>query len=385
MKERFYASRVKVAAAAMALCVASSVVSIGLNTGSASAAGGTVTVNTKLTGSVYMLWPNTTTPGWPTYYIPSMVSAFKKYLPKMKIVQESANNSQTTQQGQVQAAIASHATAVVLSPPDPQLAGAELKELKAAKIPVVAYNNDPDGGPVFAYVWVNFGYVGQWFGKWLSTNLVKKVGHTPVRLAEIYGDPTFAVYNNWLAGITPILQPLIKSGKVQVVCKANTPGWVPATAQTAMQACLTKTGHKVDAVLTMNDSTTDGVAAALQGASPNLLGKVLLVGGHDGDLLSVQRVLAGDEVATFHPDGVQAGKAAAALIQAALQGKSAKSTGYINASFNNGFVKGGVPTVEAPEQLIIPSTVQQTIVNEGILTKGAICTGIAAKSKYCVG
>ena len=293
------------------------------------------------------------------------------------------HNDQTTQQSQVEAAIAQHASVVVVSPPDPELAGAELKELAAAKIPAIAWDNDPDGGPAYAYVWVNFAYVGKWFGNWIKEHLVSDVGHTPVLLAEIYGDPTFAVYDNWLSGITPALAPLVASGQVKVVCKANTPGWVPATAQTSMQACLTQTGDKVDAVLGMNDSTMDGVAAALAAASPSLLGKVQMIGGHDGDLLSVQRVLAGDQIATFHPSGYDQGLATVALTEAALTGKTAKSTGWINYSFDNHFQKGGVPTVEVSEQIITKNTVQANIIDEKLLTKAEICTGIALSSAFC--
>jgi D-xylose transport system substrate-binding protein len=374
--------RLRMLATGALLCGLVTATSAGLVASQASATP-KVSVDKNLKGTVYLLYPNSTTPSWPLYQVPTMQAAFKKYLPNIKTVAENGNNSQTTQQGQVEAAIAQHAKAVVLSPPDPELAGAELKELAAAHIPAIAWDNDPDGGPAFAYVWVNFAYVGKWFGNWIKQHLISDVGHTPVRLAEIYGDPTFAVYDNWLSGITPALAPLVKSGKVDVVCKANTPGWVPATAQTSMQACLTQTGDKVDAVLGMNDSTMDGIAAALQATSPSLLGKVLMIGGHDGDLLSVQRVLAGDQIATFHPSGADQGLATVSLVTAALTGKTAKSTGWINYQFDNHYQKGGVPTVEVSEQIITQNTVQANIVNEHILTKAEICTGLATSSAFC--
>jgi D-xylose transport system substrate-binding protein len=341
----------------------------------------TVPVNTKLHGSVYFMWPNTTTPGWPQYYIPSMINQFKKYLPNVKLVQENGNNDQSTQLSQVEAAITQHASAVVLSPPTPTEAGAELKALAAAHIPVIGYNNDPDGGPVFAYVWVNYSAVGKYWGDYLQQHLVSQVGHTPVRIAEVLGDPTFSVYEQWLQGIDPVLQPMIKSGKVKVVCKFNTVGWVPATAQSQMENCLTKTSNGVDAVVAMNDSTSDGAASAL--TSAGLLGKVRIYGGHDGDLTVLQRILAGDQEGSFHPNGIEMGKAAAALIEAALTGKSAKSTGFVNATFDNHFVKGGVPTVEANEQLINKSSIQKVVIDEGIDTKAEICTSLAAKTPFC--
>jgi D-xylose transport system substrate-binding protein len=331
--------------------------------------------------TIYLLWPNVTTPAWPTYYIPAVLNNIKQQNPGYQIKQSNANNSQATQLSQVEAAIAAKACLVLLSPPVPTQAGGELKALHQAGIPTIAYLNDPDGGPVYAYLWVDFAHVGEAWGQYLKQHLVTNVGHTPVRLAEIYGDPTFQVYFNWLKGVTPTLNQLIKSGKVTVVCKANTPGWDPTTAQTHMEQCLTKTGNGVDAVLTMNDSTSDGVAAAL--ASQGVLGKVKIYGGHDGDLTTVQRVLLGQQIGTFHADGKELGRAAGALVKAALAGKSAQSTGYINGTFNNHYVKGGVPTVLAKELMITSSNVQQQIVGLRIFTKSQICTGSAAQTSFC--
>ena len=179
----------------------------------------------------------------------------------------------------------------------------------------------------------------------------------------------------------PELNPLIKSGKVKIVCKADTAGWAPAVAQTATEQCLTKTANGVDAVVSMNDSTSDGIWAALKGQKLN--GKVPIIGGHDASLTGVQRVLVGDEVATFNFDARKAGYGAALLLKAAIDGKSAASTGLINANYDNGFVKGGVPTYKVPEYPVTPATVAKLVVGNRIFTKKQICTGIAARSAFC--
>jgi D-xylose transport system substrate-binding protein len=332
-------------------------------------------------GTICMLWPNETTPAWTSYQIPTAVAAFKKYMPNMKLLQYNGNSDAATQLSQVEACVADKANAVLISPTVPAQAGAELQDLAAAHIPAIALDQDPDGGPAYAYIWVNFESVGQWFGKYLTANLVKEAGHTPVKLAEIYGDPTFAVYQDWLTGIDPYLNALIKNGDVKVVCKANTPSWSPSTAQTNMEQCLTKTGNGIDAVLAMNDSTSDGIAAALQ--EEGLLGKVKIYGGHDGDLTTIQRVLAGDQIATFHPNDAAQAVDAVVLIEAALAGKSAQSTGLIDYHFMNGYTKGGVPTAKSPEILVTSTNIQQSIVNAGLATKAEICTSIAVNSAYC--
>ena len=334
------------------------------------------------TGTIYLLTPNVTTPAWPTYYIPEEEAGIKSIFPHVKIAILDGNNSQATQLSQAQAAIAKHALGVVLTPVVPTEAGAELAQLAAAKIPTVAYLHDPDGGPVFAYVWVNFQTVGSWFGNYVEQHL-SQLGKSPVRVALIYGDPTFAVYTDYLRGMNPILTSLIHEGKVKVVCKADSTAWLPANAQTAMQQCLTKNGNNVDAVISMNDSTDDGIWAALKAAGLN--GKIPIIGGHDASLTGVQRVLAGQQVATFDFDAQAAGLATAKLLAADMEGKTAASTGLINFQFDNSYVKGGVPTYKASEHAVTPATVDPLVIETHIWTKKQLCTGIAATSSFCNG
>jgi D-xylose transport system substrate-binding protein len=337
--------------------------------------------NPNITATIYALWPNTTTPAWPLYTIPSEVAAFKQYLPNVNLVQLVGNNDQALQQTQVEAAITANAAAVVFSPVVPTAAGGALKQFADAKIPVIALRQDPMGGPVNSYVWVDFEGVGRFWGDYLTLHLTTDVGHKPVRLAEILGDRTFEVYNRWTNGISPALDKLIGSGQVQIVCKTDTKGFVPATAQAEMDQCLTTNGGNVDAVLVMQDSTGNGVAASL--ASQNLLGKVKFYGGHDGDVQALQRILLGYQYGTFHPDGKQTALATVALVTAALQGKTPQSTGYINAKFLNGFYPDGVPTFLAPETLVTAANMQKTVVDDGFLPKARICTAAVANTAFC--
>ena len=113
--------RLRMLATGALLCGLVTATSAGLVASQASATP-KVSVDKNLKGTV-SLYPNSTTPSWPLYQVPTMQAAFKKYLPNIKTVAENGNNSQTTQQGQVEAAIAQRPKAVVLSPPDPELAG----------------------------------------------------------------------------------------------------------------------------------------------------------------------------------------------------------------------------------------------------------------------
>ena len=262
----------------------------------------------------------------------------------MKLVQLVGNNDSALQQTQVEAAIAAKATAVVFSPVVPTAAGGALKEFADAKIPVIALRQDPMGGPVNSYVWVDFEGVGKFWGDYLKAHLISDVGHKPVRLAEILGDPTFEVYNRWTKGITPALNGLISSGQVKIVCKTDTKGFVPASAQAEMDQCLTTNAGNVDAVLVMQDSTGNGVAASLAKSKPARQGESTTA-ATTVTFRHLQRILLGYQAGTFHPDGKATALATVALVIAALQGKTPQSTGYINAKFMNGFYPDGATNV----------------------------------------
>jgi D-xylose transport system substrate-binding protein len=369
--------RRRLALPTLALCLVTA--SCGSGTGSSSSAGSAGQSNSSRT--IYLLWPNSVDPGWPQYYEPSVVSGFNSVMPGVKLVQLSADNSQSKQLAQVEAAIASHAAGVVLAPAVPAEAGAALSELAKAHIPVVAYLIDPDGGPAFAYVWVNFSEVGAGWGKYMDQHLISNAT-APVRLVLASGDPSFVVYQKFEGSFQSYLKSWQASGKVNVVCNFDTTNWQPTVAQTAMEQCLTKTGNGVDAVLAMNDSVSDGVWAALR--AHGLAGKVMIYGGYDGALTVVQRVLINNQIGTYHIDGAAAGNDVAKLMQAALAGKTAQSTGLITTQFNNQFTPGGVPTVQ-PRQVFLTHSNVNEVVTDHIYTKQDVCTGIAASSSFCTG
>jgi hypothetical protein len=93
-------------------------------------------------------------------------------------------------------------------------------------------------------------------------------------------------------GQNEFLQPLIDSGKVQVVCEQYTQNWDPTLAQSFAEDCLTRNGGDVDVFLGMNDGTTGGAVAALinQGLKP---GQKLVTGGQDATVEALRYIAQG--------------------------------------------------------------------------------------------
>ena len=94
-----------------------------------------------------------------------------------------------------------------------------------------------------------------------------------------------------LAGQNTIIDPLIASGDIKVVCEDYIKDWAPDNATKATEQCLTKTQNKVDAFFGFYDGITAGMIAALK--AKNL--ETPVYGGQNPELTGLQYMLTGDQ------------------------------------------------------------------------------------------
>jgi len=334
---------------------------------------------------IYFMLPNTT----PTRYIqqdaPDFEKSYKKLDPTATIKTVNGGGSSATQLSQAQAAIAAGAKALVVVAADPPTSAGLLQAAAAAKIPVIGYENPPIKGPLTSQVQFSPLSAGQVQGKYFAEQVASgALGAAPVKISRMYGNKGDTYTTDMLKGQAQYLDPLIKAGKVQVVCEDYIKDWAPANAQTAMEQCLTKTQNGVRAVLGFYDGITAGAIAALQ--AHNLLDKVSVYGGQNPELTGLQYMLTGaqqDNVIKAFP--VEAATAAG-LVFAAVQGQVPPKT-LVNTSINNGAVD--VPTALLGVQHINltpgqdPGLEVQKVVDYGMFTWKDICTGVAAATPTC--
>ena len=107
------------------------------------------------------------------------------------------------------------------------------------------------------------------------------------------------------SGITEVLKPAMKAGKIKNVCETFTDGWKPDNAQKNMEQILTKNNNKVDAVVAENDGMAGGVVAAL--TAQGMAGSVP-VSGQDGDHAAINRVALGTQTVSIWKDARDLGK-----------------------------------------------------------------------------
>jgi D-xylose transport system substrate-binding protein len=327
-----------------------------------------------LTGTVHMMLPNVTTVRFIQQDGPKFLAAMAKYAPNLKVELVNAEGSAAKQQQQVEAAITAGTKAIVLVAADPSVASGILTEAKSANIPVIAYEHEAKDGPLDYFVQFGALKVGQAQGKYAAEALAKSGAK---KVARLYGNKGDFYTTAVKQGQDEFLDPLIKDGKIEIVCEDYTDGWVPSAAQKLMEQCLTKTSDKVDAIVASNDGTASGAIAAL--TSQDMAGKVAVYGGQDANVEALQYILLGKQSATVLKPYGNLADAAAQVVVSVLEGKTPPDT-IINGSFDNGFMK--VPTGYLDVMNIDKSNVG-AVVDAGVWKWSDICTGDAAAVPEC--
>lgn len=340
--------------------------------------GKTVESADELEGTIAFLTPNQTVVRWSQFDQPAMETKLNELAPDMKIQVFNAQDDSTKQVQQAEAAITSGAKAIIMTAVDPDQTAAITASAQDAGIPVIAYAHEANNSDPDYYVTVPFEQIGEESATALVDQM--KPEENPIRLAKIYGDPQFFFYSEQAKGHDKVLDPLIESGDIEVVCEADSLGYDTENARQAMEQCLTETGDKVDAVLVTNDSTGNGVIAALNNAG--LAGKTKVFGGYDAEAGTIQQLLAGNISTDMRPPYEDMGAAAVQIVVDLLTGE-VPSDELVNGTYDN--KKIDVPTAYLPNILITPDNIEETLIEPGILSEDEVCGGPAADSEFCKG
>jgi D-xylose transport system substrate-binding protein len=329
----------------------------------------------NLKGKIYFLTPNSQITRWERFEKPIMEAALKKYAPHLELIVESADDNPSKQLDQAQAAIADGASVILLAPPVPNQAQSVVLAAHSAGIPVINYAYAASNADVDYYVTVPFASLGENAAKYVVKQLG---GKKPLKLALITGDPSSFFDREQNRGWHNVLDPMIKDGTVQVVCQSDNLQDSEENALTAVEGCLQQAPDGIDAVLVHNDSSVNGAVAAL--TAQNVLDKVKVFGGYDGQASAIQYLLAGylgnDAVPRYNSMATTAIKIAVALLT-----KSGDEKQLVNGDHDNGMKK--VPTFFAENIFITPDNVKSEMIDTGLLTMKDVCAGPAAASDLC--
>lgn len=333
---------------------------------------------------VYFMQPNTT----PTRYIqqdgPKFAKELAKLVPGVQVKFVNAGGKSAKQLSQVQQAIAAGAKALVIVAADPATSAGMLKFAASKKVPVIGYENPPLNGPLTSQVIFSPRSAGEVQGKYFAAQVnAGKFGAGPVKLVRLYGNKGDVYTTQMLDGQNQYLQPLIDSGKIQVVCEDYVTNWDPADAQSKMEQCLTRTQNDVSAVLGFYDGITSGAIAAMTAKGV----KVPVYGGQNPELIGLQYMLTGQQEDMVMKNFGTEAKVAAQLTAAALKGQKPPKP-PVNTTVNNGAANIPTASISVDYFYLTPgqdigATIDKKVVKQGIFTWKQICTGVAASTPTC--
>jgi putative multiple sugar transport system substrate-binding protein len=219
-------------------------------------------------------------------------------------LQFAGDNDIPTQVAQIENMIVGNCKVLVIAAIDGSSLTEVLKEAKAKKIPVIAYDRLIMNSDAVSYYASFDNYkVGVIQGTYLRDQLKLTTAKGPFNIELITGDPGDNNAGFFFNGALSILKPYIDSGKLVIksgqttFAQCATPSWSTEEAQKRFENIVTSVGYgpkgvKLDAVMASNDSTAQGVTNALVAAGYTKANFPLLT-GQDCDKPSVKNMLLG--------------------------------------------------------------------------------------------
>jgi D-xylose transport system substrate-binding protein len=276
-----------------------------------------------------------------------------------KVEVQSANSDDNQQIRDVESLLTSGVKVLVIVPHDGLAMARAVEMAHKVGVPVIAYDRLITKSDLDLYISFDNVKVGELQAQFLVSHLPNGKG----RIVRVYGSQTDNNAKLFKQGQDNILNPLIKKGDIKVVRADWAEDWKPENAKRIVNAAITDTGGKFDAVLASNDGTAGGSIQALSEAG--LAGKVIVT-GQDAELAACQRIARGTQAMTIYkPLKVLATKAAEAAVA------MAKSKPIIaSQTINNG--KVDVPTVFNPVYAVTKDNLRSTVIKEGFHSEAEV-------------
>jgi D-xylose transport system substrate-binding protein len=318
-----------------------------------------------------VLLPETATSArWDGQDRPDLQRDIPATLPGATVDYSNAQGSADQQKTNADAALTKGDCILVVAASDSVKAAAIVAEAKQKGVPVIAYDRLIQSNDLAYYVSFDGVAVGNLQGKYIVDHYKQYVKPGHINTVMIKGSQTDNNAILFAKGAHQQLDPLFSSGALKNVYEVYTPGWDNPTAQTEMQAALTKTNNDIQIAYVANDGMAGTVIAALK--QQHLNGKVLVT-GQDATVAGLQNILLGDQTMTVFKDISLEAQATANVVAAISNGTS-------TANLTNGVTtqtQGGanIPSVLEAPQSIDKSNVM-TVITAGGASLTDVCKGL---------
>jgi len=339
----------------------------GTLTACSSTSGSSSTASSSKAYKIGLLLPDNVTARYAAADRPYFTAAVKKLNPKATVLYQDADGSASKQQAQAQAMLANGAKVLVLDAFDGEAAESIVTAAKTKHVPVIDYDRLVDGGESNYYVSFDNEKVGVLQGTAFVNELKKEGVAAGSGILMVDGSPTDNNATLFAKGAHSVID---KSG-FKILAEYQTPGWVPANAQTWAASQITKFGDQIKGIYAANDGTAGGVIAAANAAHFDLSKEALT--GQDATVAGMQSILAGDQFMSVYKAIKPEAEKAASLAVDLANGNSPKAPTTVA-----GASGPGVPSFLLVPVSVTRSNIESTVVADNFDTAAQICTGTYA-------
>ncbi|WP_329113538.1 substrate-binding domain-containing protein [Streptomyces sp. NBC_01353] len=307
-----------------------------------------------------LLLPESKTTRYEKFDRPYIEQKIKELAPDAQIDYYNAAESATTQQQQVNTALAKGDQVLILDAVDSKSIQSSVQKAHDAGVKVVAYDRLAQG-PVDAYVSYDNRKVGELQGQALLDALGDKAETGQIVMHN--GSPTDPNAAEFKAGAHSVLDGKVKIGK-----EYDTPNWDPNNANQQMSGAISALGKdNIVGVYSANDGLAAGIATSLKSAGINVP-----LTGQDAQLDAIQRILLGTQTITVEKPYKPEADIAATMAVDLAEGKELPD------SLTPTTVTSGSGQ-KVPANLLTPivvdkNNINDTVVKDGLYTVDEICT-----------
>jgi len=240
-----------------------------------------------------------------------------------EVVVQEANHDVKLQNDQIDTMVAQGVKGLIIVAEDGDAAVTSVDKAAQAGVKVIAYDRLIKTSKIAAYLSFDNVEVGrqQAMGvmKAIDADNWDVAGKGPAKVVQLAGSPTDNNATLFTKGQTEILQPLVDSGKIEIVAQQGVDNWDPANAQKLMENILTAQQNDIDAVVASNDGTALGALQAMK--AQGLVGKVP-ISGQDATADGCNSIVKGELTVSILKDIRNLAPKASDLIDALIKGQT---------------------------------------------------------------
>jgi D-xylose transport system substrate-binding protein len=293
------------------------------------------------------------------------------------ITPQNAQGSDTTFLSDVKADISNGATVLLLDPEDPGTGVQAQVYAKAHGAKVIQYDRLSSGsGAVDTDPYVSFNNVtvGQLIGKGFVKCAASWLKGQEPKFIEMHGAPTDNNATLFTKGYDSVLNPLIKSGKIDRL--ANTAGtWNPTSptpdALDEFKAAFQANPTANSAVIPNDENGAPIITYLIsQGVKPDTFPMT----GQDATLTGLDNILSGYQCGTVYKPIYKEASAAVALALYLRAGEKAPAS-LLNGKTQDPSTKKMVPSVLLTPEWVTSSNMKSTVVSDKFVPTKQLCAG----------